>query len=349
MQELDFRKFREFDSHKLVVRIEDKEAGLRGFVAIHNDNLGLPAVGGTRMLPYRTEKTALVDVLKLSRAMTYKCALAKVPYGGGKAVIIGNSRRHKTEKLLQAYANQINALEGRFCTGEDVGITQNDVNVMLKTSHFLIGKPNLAEDPSPFAALSTFYGIESAVSFVFEKDSLSGIKVAIKGVGKVGKELARLLTEVGATIYVSDKDRNALLEIKQKIPTVEVVENKRINMLMVDVYAPCALGDEFSMRNAPRIKAKIICGGANNQLADNRVGDWFFNHDILYIPDYVANSGGLIDVVDELESGGYKKERVLERIANVKNTVREIIVSSRENNRSPHRIADELAEKYFKN
>lgn len=343
----DFKQFKEFDNHKLVIRIEDKDAGLRGFIAIHNDNLGSPAVGGTRMFPYVSEEEAIKDVLKLSRAMTYKCAMAKIPHGGAKGVIIGDPGKDKTEKLLKAYAEKINSLNGKFYTGEDVGITQGDVNIMLGVSKYFIGRPDLAGDPSPWASLSAFYSIQTAVNFVYKKDSLKGIKVAVKGVGKTGKELVRLLLNENAIVYASDIDKTATDEIKRKFPKVEIADNEKIRALAVDVYSPCAMGNEFSMENAASIKAKIICGTANNQLMNDEVGDWFFERNIIYIPDYVANSGGLIDVADELEQDGYRKERVLERISKVKNTVEEILNLSWKDNISPHRIADRIAKSYF--
>lgn len=348
MKRINFRKFREFDNHKLVVKIEDKNAGLNGFIAIHNDNLGLPAVGGTRMFPYKSEESAVRDVLRLSRAMTYKCAIAKVPYGGAKGVIIGNPKKDKTAKLLVAYAQKINSLCGKFYTGEDVGITQSDVNIMLKSSDYFIGKPEYAGDPSPYAALSTFYAIQSAVYYTCKKKDLKDIEVAVKGVGKVGGELVKLLRDANATVFVSDVDKIALGKIKKRFPKVQVASNKTIHSLKVDVYSPCALGDELSIKNAADIKAKIICGAANNQLSDNKVGDWFFKHNVTYIPDYVANSGGLINVVGELARDGYEKSRVLKRIKGINNTVKKILTISSKTNRPPHRVADKIAESYFK-
>ncbi len=347
MNNLDFKQFKEFDNHKLVLRIEDKNSGLSGFIAIHNDNLGSTAVGGTRMFAYKSEEDALKDVLKLSRAMTYKCAIAGIPHGGAKGVIIGNPKKDKTEKLLKAYAKKVDSLKGRFCTGEDVGISQEDVNVMLKVSDYFIGRPEFAGDPSPYASLSTFYSIQSAIKFLRKKFFLAGIKVAIKGVGKTGKELVNLLYKDGAIIYVSDIDKAALNEVKRKFPKVEIIDNKKIHAADVDIYSPCALGDEFSMKNISDIKAKIICGTANNQLVDDEVGDWLFRQNITYIPDYVANGGGLIDVADELEEDGYKKERVLKRIDMIKETVRKILEKAYRVNKSPHRIADEIAGDYF--
>ncbi len=344
----DYIRLKAFDNHKLVIKIKDDKAGLKGFIAIHNDNLGSPAVGGTRMFPYASENEALIDVLKLSRAMTYKCAIAKVPHGGAKGVIIGNPKKEKTEKLLKAYAKIVSSLNGAFCTGEDVGITQEDVNVMLQVSNYFIGKSEFAGDPSPYAALSTFYAMQSAVYYVDKKITLKDVSVAIKGVGKVGRALVGLLYDVGANIYVSDIDKKALSEIKIKFPKINIADNKKIHTLPVDVYSPCALGNEISMENADTIQARIICGAANNQLADGKIGDWLFRHSIVYIPDYVANSGGLIDVVDELAKDGYKKQRVLKKINNIKNTVKKILNLSIKENKSPHRVSDEIAESYFK-
>lgn len=347
MNRFDFRKLKGFDNHKLVMRIEDKDAGLRGFIAIHNDSLGLPAVGGTRMFPYKSEKEALVDVLKLSKAMTYKCAIARVSYGGAKGVIIGNPKKDKTEKLLKAYAKAINSLKGEFFTGEDVGITQDDVNAMLEFSSYFIGKPKLAGDPSPYASLSTLYSIQGAMEFIYKNNSLKNIKVAVKGVGKTGGGLVSLLQKAGAKIYVSDIDKTALARIKNKFPKVKVVDNKKIQTLAVDIYSPCALGDEFSIQNAGKVKARIVCGTANNQLVDDKVGNWFYRHNIIYVPDYVANSGGLINVVDELAKDGYKKSRVLERISKVKDTVKKILAISYNTHKSPDKVADEIAESYL--
>lgn len=340
-------KFKEFDHHKLVVKIEDKESGLKGFIAIHNDNLGLPAVGGTRMFPYQSEVEALKDVLRLSRAMTYKCAIAQLPHGGAKGVIIGSPKKDKTKELLKSYAEKVNSLKGRFYTGEDVGLTEDDIAFMLKYSDFFNGKPELAGDPSPFAALSTFYSIQSAISFVYNKTSLKGIKIAIKGVGKVGKALVKLLYKEGAELFVADIDKEAILNTQKETPNIKIVSYKKIASLPVDVYAPCALGGEFSLKNVSKIKARIICGAANNQLIDSQTGDYFFENGIIYIPDYVANAGGLINVVDELEKDGYKKERVLNRIAQIKEIVNKILTLSRQNNQPPHRIADKIAESYF--
>lgn len=341
------QKSKEYSAHKRVVRITDAESGLKGFVAIHNDLIG-SAVGGTRMLPYASEDEALDDVLRLSRAMTYKCALAGVKHGGGKGVIIGNPHADKTEALLRAYARAIGQLGGAFNTGEDVGISEPDVHIMLEEAPFFIGKPGQAGDPSPYAALSTFYSIQTIATIVFGTEELKGRTVAVKGVGKVGGELVRLLLEKGAVVTIADVNDAAVTRLKNEHPGVSVVSPSLAHAQPVDIYSPCALGNEFTPQTMEEVKAKIICGAANNQLADDVVGDWFFEKGISYVPDYIANAGGLIDVVDELDPGGFKSERVIERINNIKNTIRTIFEFATLTNRSPNRVADNFAEDLFK-
>jgi leucine dehydrogenase len=340
--QLNYKKFKEYDKHKKIIKFEDKENKLKGFIAIHNNNLG-PAVGGTRFFPYRSQEEALKDVLRLSHAMTYKCALAGVKYGGGKAVIIGDPQKLKTEKLIRAYAREIGKLKGQFTTGEDVGISEEDVQIMLEESPFFIGKKGLAGDPSPYAALSTYYALKSACKHCFGKSSLKDVTVAVKGIGKVGSELVRLLCKEGSRVYVADINRKTTISIKRKFPEAKIVNPKVIHKLKVEVYAPCALGNEFTDITKNQIKAKIICGAANNQLSSREIGDWFFENGILYIPDYVANAGGLINVVDEMEPGGYNKKRVDKRIKNIKETVSKIIELSEKKKVSTVRISDEIA------
>lgn len=343
----DYTEFKEYDKHKLIRRFEDKESKLRGFIAIHNNRLG-PAVGGTRFYHYPTEKDAIKDVLRLSKAMSYKCALAGVKYGGGKAVIIGDPQKIKSESLIISYAKEVDKLNGKFSTGEDVGISEEDTQLMLTASPYIIGKKGLAGDPSPYAALSTFYSIQAASKFLFGNKKLVGKSIAVKGIGKVGTELVRLLLKVKANVYVADVDRKAIYKVKKLYPNVKVVSPKKIHTLKVDIYAPCAMGNEFNNLTKGYIRAKIICGAANNQLSATEIGDWFFDNDILYIPDYIANAGGLINVVDELEPGGYNKKRVNKRIRNVKKTVERIIKFSEKKKKSTVRISDELAVKKIK-
>lgn len=342
---INFKLLKEYDNHKLVKRFEDKKTGLKGFVAIHNDNLG-PAVGGTRMFPYVSEEEAIEDVLRLSKAMSYKCALAGVKYGGGKAVVLGDPK-NKTPQLIKAYAREVDKLHGKFRTGEDVGISEDDVQLMLEVSPYFIGKRGFAGDPSPFASLSTFYSIETACELHLGAKSLEGISITVKGLGKVGSELVRLLVNEGAIVSAADINPEAIERVKSKFTNIKIIDPDKIHTFDVEVFAPCAMGNEITESTKSEIKAKIICGAANNQLANSGLGEWLHDNGILYIPDYVVNAGGLINVVDELEPGGYNRVRVDERIKNIKNTVANIINVSKKNNKSTTKIADQAAEEIF--
>ena len=342
----NLNRFKEFDDHQAVYRFEDSANNLRGFIEIHNDNLG-PATGGTRMFPYASEDDALRDVLRLSRAMTYKCALAGVRHGGGKAVIIGDPDRDKNEALLRAYASVVNELKGSFTTGEDSGITEDDVQIMLQESRFFNGRRGIAGDPSPYAALTTFLAMREALKSVFGNDELSRKIVAVKGIGKAGANLVKLIINSGAKVIAADIKEKALTEMKKKFPTVSFVNPKKIHMQKVHIFAPCALGDDITGENINEIQASIICGVANNQLSSPAVGEALHQKKILYIPDYVANCGGLINVIDELEAGGYNKNRVMTRIQSVSINTQRLITQSRNENQPTHIIADRLADKIF--
>lgn len=341
-------EFTEFDNHKIVYRFEDLSVGLKGFIAIHNDNLG-PATGGTRMFPYVSERDALADVLKLSRAMTYKCALAGVRHGGGKAVIIGDPEKDKSERLIRAYARKISELNGRLYTGEDVGISEDDVQIMLQESKFFIGRRGVAGDPSPYAALSVFYTIQEAITEVFGVSDLFGRTVAVKGIGKVGGELLRLLLGAGAKVIAADVKPGVVGAVRARYPQIRIVKSEGIHAEKADIFSPCAMGGDITKKNVKEIRARIVCGGANNQLGSAEVGDELFKRNIFYVPDYVANAGGLINVVDELEEGGYNRKRVLSRIEKMKNMLQTIHLFSRQKRQAPNRVADRLAEEIFRN
>lgn len=336
----------EFSDHELVSFINDDATGLHGFVAIHNTNLG-SAVGGTRYWHYNSEREALGDVLRLSRAMTYKCALAGVPYGGGKAVIMGNHKTLKNDKFLKAYARKINILHGSFFTGEDVGIDQHDVDKLAKSSPYIIGRKRLGGDPSPWASLSTFQALLVSLKEVFGSDDLRGRTVAIKGLGKVGFGLAQLIAERGAKIIAADTKDEAVRSAVRKIKNMKVVDPKDIHRQKVDVYSPNALGADINECTINEFRCSIICGGANNQLQSDHFGDMLQRLGILYIPDYIANAGGLINVVDELNKQGYSKKRVRERVIGVGETVGKIIALSKEKKKPTNQVADELARKIF--
>lgn len=341
---IQLEKLAEFDGHPFVARITDTATGLRGFISIHDTTLG-PAVGGTRYWPYKNDEEALRDALRLSKAMTYKCAAAGVPYGGGKAVLIapkGTVGTEKSEAYLAAYARRLKFLAGTFFTGEDVGMTERDIEVLASHSNSIVGRPAVGGLPAQFAALSVLRAMEVAVHEKLGSPSLLRKKVAIKGLGNVGMELAGFLHEAGAELVVADIDEKRIREAKKRFPNIRVVASSRIHKEVVDVYSPCALGGEFTSLTVRQVGAKIVCGAANNQLASDRMGVLLSRRGILYIPDYVANAGGLISVVDELDVAGYDEARVRQRIDNMKSTVSRIIRDAHTKNMPTSTIADEL-------
>lgn len=334
-------RFPEYDNHEAVYQCEDELLGLRGFIAIHRTTRG-PATGGTRYKAYGSSDEALADALNLSRAMTYKCAVAGVPYGGGKAVLIALPGFGKTEKLMDAYARCLNELRGRFTTGEDVGITEDDVVVMARTSQFVNGLPDGSGDPSPWAARSVFECLKAAFQF-YGVESLSGKKIAVKGVGKVGGEFCRIASKDGAKLVVADLDPLACERLAKDVPDIAYGDVSQIAEEVCDAYVPCALGGEFTSETARKVSARIICGAANNQLGTRDAGTVFHERGILYIPDYVANAGGLINVIDARNPGGYNRARVEQKIMELVIFLRGALEKSREENRPVCEIVDELA------
>ena len=340
---IQLEKLAEFDGHPFVARITDPGTGLRGFIAIHDTTLG-PAVGGTRYYPYRSEEEALKDALRLSRAMTYKCAVAGVPYGGGKAVLVApkGAGTKKSEAYLAAYARRLKFLNGNFYTGEDVGMIERDIEVLASHSNAIVGRPAVGGLPAQFAALSVFRALETALQEETGSASLLRKTVAIKGLGNVGMDLAGLLHDAGASLVAADVDEARVREAKKKFPDIRIVSPARIHREAVDIYAPCALGGEFTPSTVRQLGAKIVCGAANNQLANDKMGAALAKRGVLYIPDYVANAGGLISVVDELNVAGYSEARVRERIGNMRSTVSRIIRDAKAKKLPTSVVADEL-------
>jgi leucine dehydrogenase len=333
----------DIEKPKLVVDLS-VNSKLKGFIVIHNDNLG-PALGGTRIAAYKSAEEALKDALRLSHTMTYKCAIAGLPFGGGKGVIIADPKMSKKE-ILGEYAKQVDKLQGKFYTGEDVGLEEKDVQYMLKFSPYFIGKTGQAGDPSYFAALSTCDAIKIALDFLFKSSKIQGRKFAVKGAGKTGSFLAKLLAFAGGQVFIYDHDAK---KVKQLMKTSKnIFEAKaKIEELDVDVFCPCALGHDITVDNVDKIKAKIVAGTANNQLTSLEVADALFKRGILYIPDYIANAGGLLDVADELMPGGYSRKHVLKSIDDLQITLKKVLQISKKQNVSPLRIAHEMAEKKF--
>jgi len=345
MEQSAIKKNREFDNHELVSFFSDEPTGLKGILAIHSTKLG-PAVGGTRYFQYGSEEEALEDVLRLSHSMTYKCIMAGVKYGGGKCVLMAPTKNSvKSKDYLEAYGRVLKEYSTKFYTGEDVGMNQEDIEILGKVTTNIIGTKAKAGDPSPWASLSTYYAMRGALNFAFGDPSLKGKRINIKGLGKVGMELARLVDKEGAILIVSDIDKSRTDIAIKSFSNVTVISPVEFASQECDILAPCALGKDITEENAKTIKAKIVCGAANNQLVSKQEGITLFNHNIIYVPDYVANGGGLINVVAELTKGGYDQKNVEAKCKNIENIVFSILKESKETNTAPSEVSDKIAKR----
>lgn len=344
MDSLSLEKLPEFDGHKMISFIYDMHSGLRGFIAIHRGNTEHPAFGATRLWQYTTETEALRDALRLSRMMSYKSALAGLPYGGGKGVIMmsKNQNTHKRTKLLNAYAGTINDLSGLFITGTDVGLTQRDVQQMKRKSNYFVG---LEGDPTDFTGLGLLCGVRICLKEIFGKPSLTGKSIAIQGLGKIGTKLLDLVYPEAERIFVCDVDTQRVLIAKKRFPRIQQINNNEIHKAPVDIFAPCALSGSLNKTTVKEIQASIIAGGANNQLEKEEIGDLLYERGILYAPDYVLNAGGLMCVADEYEHPRFSAKRVAKRVAGIQTTLINIFSRSKKLHQPPHRVANELAER----
>ncbi|KAA9376092.1 Glu/Leu/Phe/Val dehydrogenase [Microbispora cellulosiformans] len=332
--------------HEQVVFCSDERSGLYAIIAIYSTALG-PGLGGTRFYPYESEQAALADVLNLSRAMAYKNALAGLDHGGGKAVIIGDPAADKSEALLRAYGRFVQSLGGRYYTACDVGTYSEDMDVVARECSYVTGRTPAhggAGDSSILTAFGVFQGMRAAADHAYGTSSLSGRRVGVEGVGKVGRRLVDHLIEDDAEVVVCDVDERAVERVRQRHPAVEVVPDAAtLAASDIDVYAPCALGGALDDETVPRLKAKIVCGGANNQLAHPGVEKQLAERGVLYAPDYVVNSGGVIQVADEIE--GFDMERARARAAMIFDTTLKIFRSAEEEGVPPAVAADRLAER----
>ena len=293
--------------HEQVIFCHNKEAGLKGIIAIHNTTLG-PALGGMRMWPYATEQEALDDVLRLSRGMTFKASVAGLNLGGGKAVIIGDPRKDKSEALFRAFGRFIDSLNGRYITAEDVGIDVNDMEYVFQETNNAVGVHQVhggSGDPSPFTAFGTLQGIRASLQRKFNDEQIGNYSYAVQGVGHVGFELVKLLRKEGAKVFVCDINEEAVQAAVDL--GCEAVGLEDIYDVDADVFSPTALGAIVNEQTIPRFKFKIVCGAANNQLATEECGDELERRGIIYAPDYAVNAGGLTNVSIEFE--GYNRER----------------------------------------
>ncbi|HVM00639.1 MAG TPA: Glu/Leu/Phe/Val dehydrogenase dimerization domain-containing protein [Egibacteraceae bacterium] len=334
------------DGHEQVVYGGDEGAGLRCIIAIHSTALG-PGLGGTRFFPYASEEEALVDVLRLSRAMAYKAACAGLDLGGGKAVIIGDPARDKTEALLRAYGRVVASLNGRYVTACDVGTYPADMSIVARETRWATGaevEEGGSGDSGVLTAYGTFVGIRACVERAFGSSSLADRHVAIQGVGKVGYRLAGYLAGEGAKLTVADVDGAAAARCAERYGA-QLVPVDRVHAVDADVFSPNALGGVISDATLPELACAIVAGAANNQLAEPRHGEALADAGILYAPDYVINAGGLIQVADELHPGGYSAERAERRVATIADRLHAVFALAAEEGCSTAEAAERFAER----
>jgi valine dehydrogenase (NAD+) len=338
--------FSGLDGHEQVVFCSDEASGLRAIMAIHSTALG-PSLGGTRFYPYADEAAALTDVLRLARGMSYKAALAGLDLGGGKAVIIGDPATGKTEALLRAYGRFVQSLNGRYITACDVGTYSEDMDVIARECDYVTGRTVAqggAGDSSVLTAYGVFEGMRAAAEVAWGVPTLAGRTVGIAGVGKVGRHLVEHLLEDGARVVVSDVSPEAVLRVLDTHPEVRAAgSTDELVRDAIDVYAPCALGGALDDDVVAVLRAKVVCGAANNQLAHDGVEKLLADAGILYAPDYCVNSGGLIQVADELV--GFDFTRAKRRAAGIFDTTREVFRIAADEDAPPSVAADRIAER----
>lgn len=327
--------------YEQVVFSYDKVSGLKAIIAIHDTTLG-PALGGVRMWPYKSEEEALTDALRLARGMTYKSAAMGLNLGGGKAVIIGDPRKDKTEELFRAFGMFVETLGGRYITAEDVGTTTDDMDIISSCTRHVVGLSGTSGDPSPFTAFGCFRAMQACAKYMFGDESLAGKKVVIQGVGSVGYHLTRRLLEAGAEVYVADlyQDRvEQAVKLGARAIGVDEVYDQEC-----DFFAPCALGGVINDETVERLRAKIVCGSANNQLLEERHAEALADRGILYAPDFIANGGGLINVSFELAPGGYNREGSLAKVSKIYDIMLKVFEIAEERGITTAEAANLLAE-----
>lgn len=336
--------------HEQVVFCQDRASGLKAIIAIYSTALG-PALGGTRFYPYASEDDALEDVLKLSKAMAYKAACSGIDLGGGKAVILGDPSRDKTEALLRAYGRFVQTLGGRYYTACDVGTYVQDMDVIAKETDYATGRSpenGGAGDSAVLTAFGVFQAMRAAAEHTWGAPTLHGRRVAVEGVGKVGYHLVEHLIEDGATVVVSDVNEAALDRVRAVAPSIEVLGVDALRTAEMDVYAPCALGGSVSDELAPVLQAQVVCGAANNQLEHPGIEKSLADRGVLYAPDYVANAGGLCQVADEalhVGKGGFRFERAKAKAATIYDTTLSIFRLADAEGVPPAVAADRLGER----
>jgi leucine dehydrogenase len=338
----------DFDDHEGVYSFSDPQIGLKCFIAVHNTNRG-PASGGTRFWSYETDAEALTDVLRLSRAMSYKNAMAEIPLGGGKGVIMRPKGDFDREALFAAYGRAVEKVGGQYITAEDVGVSPEDMKIIKTQTDYVAGLEDGAAasgDPSPHTADGIFRGLEVAVKHKLGVEGVGGLIVAVQGLGHVGYDLARRLKKSGARLIVADINEavteRAALELGADVVSVDVIHSQE-----ADIFAPCALGGAINAQSIDEIQAYIVGGAANNQLKTPEMGAELLKRDILYCPDYVINAGGIINVAAEV-SGTYDYDWVDGKLEGLRATLQEVFDRSDKMARATNEVADEMARERLK-
>ena len=332
------------NNHEELVFASDPQTGLETIIAIHSTALG-PAVGGTRFFDYPTEDEALADVLRLSHSMTYKSAISGVELGGGKAVIIGDPERLKTESLIRAFAAVVDGLGGRYITGQDIGTTATDVAMIATETKWVLGLPESAQgsgDASQATALGLIAAMKATAAHVWNDDTLRGRVVAVQGLGKVGSRLVNCLLQEGSRVVVTDTTEKALASAPTGV-NCEIVGIDEIFDVECDIFAPCALGGTLNQGTIQRLRCSAVVGSANNALATAEDDHRLAERNIVYAPDFVVNAGALLNVAEELK--GYDADRAKDAIDGIYSTLTAVLGKAAQDNTTPHAAAIEIAEK----
>lgn len=327
-----------------VIEATDPQRGLHCFIAIHDSSLG-PSLGGTRIYPYLTTEDALDDVLRLAKAMTYKSAVAQDGLGGGKSVIIANPKTDKTKPLLHAFAEVVNSLDGKYIAAEDVGSTQDDMTIMSQKTPYVSSLPTQPSsgDPSRFTAWGVFRGIQAVAQHLWQSTCLNKRTIAIQGLGHVGSKLANILFWEGADLILTDIDETKAKDYAYQMGA-KTIKSQDFCSYECDILAPCALGPVITEQTLALLKCKAIAGAANNQLLDDSLGRNLMEKGILYAPDYIINSGGIINASAEFEPGGYNPKFVLKKVNRVYETLLGIFQQADQKHKSTNEVANEIAE-----
>lgn len=330
----------DFDAHESVHLFDDPKTGLRAVIAIHSTHLG-PAAGGTRFWHYADQQAALTDALRLSRGMSYKNAMAGLPAGGGKAVILANANRSKSRELLDAFARAVDSLGGRYITAQDVGMSEADVVTLSHTTKHVAGLPGQGGDPGPYTARGVYLGVKAAAKRALGSEDVKGMHFAIQGVGSVGGGLARYLAAEGARLTLADVNADRAASLAAELGA-ETVATDAIMAVEADVFSPCALGAILTETSVTSLKVKAVAGGANNQLATAKQGRQLADRGIVYAPDYVINAGGIINVLRHIDHAD--DAAINARIDTIPGRLHEIWDESEASGDTPAEVADRIAQ-----